>query len=125
MRSSKLPSMQRFSYSNAHSLEAVGRVNSGGTKPTLALSIGTEGVLRCVGSNGFSISIQVAELLNRYPNRSNVAIHPSLVVCTLDDGSTIECMGRISPRDGRLRLDAVDQDNFYWFWFEVRPRAGR
>ena len=119
------PMSDRFTHANASSLEAVGRVSSGGRKLPLTLTIDTDGVLLCTDAAGFSISVKVADIMNVAGRRFRVGVHSSKVECTLADGTVILCEGHMNPTDGRLRLDAVDQNVFYWFWFEVRPSFRR
>ena len=38
---------------------------------------------------------------------------------TLADGTRLACVLGDQTRKGFLRIDAVDQDNYYWFWLEV------
>ena len=47
------------------------------------------------------------------------------VECILADGTVVLCEGVIDPDAGRIRLDAVDQGNLYWFWLEVRQNFRR
>jgi hypothetical protein len=47
------------------------------------------------------------------------------VECILADGTVVLCEGTLDPDAGRIRLDAVDQENLYWFWLEVRPNFRR
>jgi hypothetical protein len=103
--------MSKLTSANAAALEAVGRVNDGGRKLPLALTIENDCVLRCVNADGFSVSVPVGG--------GGSALGD--VECTLANGVVIRCMGTINRRTGTLRLDAVDQGEFYWFWLEVRP----
>jgi hypothetical protein len=100
---------------------------NGGGKPSSRVSINEDGVLRCVCSDGASISIRIADLLNRESigNQREVEIPASHVSCILSNGTAIECEGHMRPRDGFIRLDASDQEDYYWFWFEVNPGCVR
>ncbi len=104
-----------FTTANAAAFEAVGRVSNGGRRPSFALTIENNYVLHCVAPDGFSLSVNVGG--------SNSKLHG--VTCTLANGVEITCSGTINRTDGRIRLDADDQDEFHWFWFEVRPNFRR
>jgi hypothetical protein len=113
--------MQRFSASKASSLEVSGRVSSGGRKQSFVLSVESDGIIRCIGSDGFNVSIDVAKVLNSTRKRNIICISTEHINCVLDDGMTLKCEGHMSPKHGKLRLDALDQDDFAWFWLEIRP----
>ncbi len=110
--------MSKFTSAKASALEAVGRVNEGGRRLPLALSIENDCSLRCVNADGFSISVPVGGggFIGSHVIRD--------VECTLADGVVIRCEGTLNRRKGTLRLDAVNMDEFYWFWLEVRPTLG-
>ena len=114
----------KFTRANAASLQAVGRVSSGGRRLPLTLDIGSSGDLFCSNEDGFNIHVRIADIMNAAgrASRLRMSVPSSLVICTLADGSVILCEGHINPSDGTLRLDAVDQDEFYWFWIEVRRK---
>ena len=104
-----------FTTANAAALEAVGRVSSGGRSPSFALTIENNYVLRCVTPDGFSLSVNVGGRNGELRD----------VRCTLANGVEITCSGTINRTNGRIRLDADNQQEFYWFWFEVRPNFRR
>ena len=109
-------SQSKFTTANAKALEAVGRVNTGGRKIPLAVQIDTDNVLHITNADGFVIKVDVGFTQQQ---------HVANVGCTLADGTIFLCEGRVDPVDGRLRLDATDQDNFSWFWVEVRRNFRR
>ena len=110
--------MSKFTSVNSPALEATGRVNTGGCKLPLAVTIENDAVLRCTNSEGFSLTVnRIGDIKGEVPS--------SNVECVLADGTVIPCQGRINHTDGRLRLDALDQTDLYWFWFEIRPNFRR
>lgn len=118
-------SQSKFTSANAPALEAVGRVNAGGRKLPLVLDIGNDRVLTIANADGFSLTVRIADIMNRAGSASRKSVYPSNAECVLADGTVLPLMGSIYPKDGRLRLDAVDQDNFCWFWVEVRSSFRR
>ena len=42
------------------------------------------------------------------------------VSCVLEDGTEIYCEGKFDSEDKSIRIDAVDQERFSWFYVEVR-----
>ena len=53
-----------------------------------------------------------------------------VVECTIEIGrdlnntsihTTLPLVGWIDVETGAVRLDAVDQDDYYWFYFEIGP----
>ena len=105
--------MSMFTSANACRLMADGRTHAFHGKPSETVSIGDDCILRCSNAAGFRISV-------RLDNNADTIIS-SDVECILADGTVLTCEGRIDHASGTLRLDAVDQGNFSWFWFEVRP----
>ena len=112
----------KFTQANAASLQATGRVSAGGRRLPLTLDIESNGDLVCSNENGFNLIVKISDIMNASgrATRLRMSVPSSFVNCTLADGSVILCEGHIYPSDGTLRLDAVDQDEFSWFWFEVR-----
>ena len=42
------------------------------------------------------------------------------ISCVLEDGTEIYCEGKFDSEDKSIRIDAVDQERFSWFYVEVR-----
>ncbi len=84
--------------------EAKGRL----TKP-LVLTCDDPGVLVCENEKGFKITVPLSS--NKLKD----------VVCTLENGTTIKCEGHIDKAGKTIRLDAVNQKEYAWFWFQVAP----
>ena len=108
--------MSKFTTANAAALEATGRVGEGGRKPPLVLTIEHNLMLCCTNTDGFNVAINIRDAGVGFVND---------IECTLSNGAVILCEGSINHASGRLRLDATDQDNYSWFWFEVRPNFRR
>jgi hypothetical protein len=97
---------------DATTFQAAGRVNTGGRKIPLAVAIGNDRVMHITNADGFNVSV------NSDGGVSNIS-------CTLADGTIILCEGYVDRVNGSLsalRLDATDQENFSWFWVEVRRK---
>ena len=99
-------------FTNGTKFKAVGRVNTGGRKIPLTVQTENDYIVHITNADGFSLRVNTGT--------GNRSWYASNVSCTLANGTIILCEGQIDPADGRLRLDATDQDNFYWFWVEVR-----
>ena len=57
-----------------------------------------------------------------YPgvNHSTKFFIPSeMISCKLPDGTDLKCEGRVCFKDKEIRVDAIDQSDFAWFWFVV------
>ncbi len=92
--------------------QANGRVNTGGRKIPLAVAIGSDHAVHITNADGFNV------VVNTDGGVSNIS-------CTLADGTIILCEGHVDRVNGSLsalRLDATDQENFSWFWVEVRRK---
>jgi hypothetical protein len=117
-------SQSKFISANAAAFEAVGRL-----KRPLTLSIDDDTTLHITNTDGFRLTVRVADIMNR--PREETDDDPCMVVlsdnveCILADGTVVLCEGTIDPDAGRIRLDAVDQETLYWFWLEVRPNFRR
>lgn len=122
-------SQSKFISANAAAFEAVGRINTGGRKLPLILSIENDTTLHVTNTDGFRLTVRVADILNRpqqeTPEKPDMLVHSHEVECILADGTVVLCEGVIDPNAERIRLDAVDQENLYWFWLEVRPNFRR
>ena len=116
--------MSKFTTVNAAALEATGRVGTGGRKPPLVLTIEHDLMLCCTNTDGFNIAINIRSVGQRVEAGSDWG-RVDDIECTLSNGAVILCEGSINHASGRLRLDATDQDNYSWFWFEVRPNFRR
>ena len=108
-------SLGKFTTANAAALQANGRVNNRRKLP-LALSIENDCVLRVTNTDGFRLAVRIADALRSSDDLTLLSEH---VECILPDGTALLCEGSFDPDSGRIRLDAVDQTNFYWFWLEV------
>jgi hypothetical protein len=106
--------MNKFTFTNAGNLVARGIASGeGGTETPLVLTIGEhDGIMRCTDGAGFSLSV---------PVRGVGSCVVRNIECTMANGDVFKCGGRLNRRRGTLRLDAVDQDEFGWFRFEVHP----
>jgi hypothetical protein len=119
-------SQSKFTSANAAALEAVGRVNTGGRTLPFTLSIDNDNTLHIANTDGFRLTVRVADIMILNSLRPLTEDVPYMLVnsdnveCILADGTVVLCEGMIDPDAGRIRLDAVDQDNLYWFWVEVR-----
>ena len=91
--------------------QARGRVNEGGRKLPLRVVVASTKagatVLRCTNADGFKVTV-------RGRRRAGAAAE-----ATLADGTRLACVLGDHTRKGFLRIDAVDQDNFAWFWLEL------
>ncbi len=46
------------------------------------------------------------------------------IVCTLEDGTVLDCEGKFDATDNTVRIDAVDQENFAWFYVDAHFAVG-
>jgi hypothetical protein len=117
-------SQSKFTSANAPALEAVGRVNTGGRKLPLTLTIDNDTTLYITNTDEFRLTVRVADIVNRPREETDddpdMRVYSDNVECILDDGTFVLCEGTIDPDAGRIRLDAIDQENLSWFWVEVR-----
>ena len=115
----------QFTTANAAALSADARVVLNGPKRDLFLRIENDSLLLSGDSGGFRLSISVGNaILARRPRDLEVKLNTSDINCVLRDGTVLPCEGHVLPESGELRIDAVDQDNCAWFWFEVRRNYG-
>ena len=106
-------------------LTARGRVSNGGRRAALEAYLVSAGNsdhdfrVECVdrGGSGFRAVVEVPDAMARARGGARIAVDANQVQCALGDGTALACEG--FWQDGRLRLDAVDQDNYCWFWLEV------
>ncbi len=82
------------------------------------------GVICVVGANGFRVSIRVEDAMGSVDD-GRAEIPRSLVDCVLADGTALACEGSMYPGQGTLRIDAVDQRSFFWFWLTVDSYGAR
>ncbi len=122
-------SQSKFTSANAAALEAVGRVNSGGRKLPLILSIDNDTTLHITNTDGFRLTVRVADIMNspqeETDDEPDMRVYSDEVECILADGTVVLCEGMIDLEAGRIRLDAVDQEILSWFWVEVRQNFRR
>ena len=100
-------------------LSARGRVSDSGKRPVLFAYLVTTNAdtqdlrVECVDGRGFRALAMVPDTIRG--GRKTVSANQ--VECVLGDGTVLACEGYWES--GTLRLDAVDQDAYYWFWLEV------
>ena len=115
-------SQSKFTSANAANLEPVGRTSNGGKKTPLALRI-SDGVLTIANADGFVLTVRLDDVVAHHVGRAGLQhhLHTTHVDCVLHDGTVLPLAGNIRMAGGTLRLDAIDQEGFSWFWVEVRP----
>ena len=74
-----------------------------------------EWAMRFTDDRGFQMVVRVPETIRT--QRKRIPISAEHVQCVLADGTEIACEGYFEA--GRMRLDAVNQDLYHWFWLEV------
>ena len=47
-------------------------------------------------------------------------IPASAIVCTLENGKVLECEGMLDVENNTIRVDAVDQEEYAWFYVSAR-----
>ena len=50
---------------------------------------------------------------------TNFFIPSEMISCKLSDGTDLKCEGRIYFEEKEIRVDALDQKDFAWFWFVI------
>ena len=70
--------------------------------------------MRCSDGRGFELTVGIPDRIRR---GGRIRIAPEHVRCELEEGVTVACEGYFEG--GRMRLDAVDQDKYHWFWLEI------
>ena len=101
-------------------ISAQGRVAERGGGPRSAIQVSAllsddEWAMRFTDDRGFQLVVRVPETIRT--QRKRIPISAEHVQCVLADGTEIACEGYFEA--GRMRLDAVNQDLYHWFWLEV------
>ena len=101
-------------------ISAQGRVTERGGGPRSAIQVSAllsddEWAMRFTDERGFQLVVRVPETIRT--QRKRIPISAEHVQCVLADGTEIACEGHFEA--GRMRLDAVNQDLYHWFWLEV------
>ncbi len=100
----------RFLEEPPHAFKANGRVNTGGRKLPLSVAIDNGFKLICTNEDGFLYSCCI------------LPGNPPLTKCVLANGVEILCRTVVNFQNGTIRVDAMNQYDYSWFWLEVGPR---
>ena len=96
--------------------KACGRVSMKSIKTPMVFQLIGKDTMVCENSSGFKITVKIPE---HTPESEYVDIKPEHVQCTLDGETQLQCEGHMDATRRFIRLDAVDQKDYHWFWFQA------
>jgi hypothetical protein len=123
-------------------LESFGLVNiKSGTRNPFKSMMQADGRMVCTRGDGFEMTLDLDRVVTcetppvsqsncqamgfgpyPYPDvnhRTKFFIPSGMISCRLPDGTNLQCEGRVCFKDKEIRVDALDQKDFAWFWFVI------